>query len=194
MKKCTKCGECKPVSEFSKDPKGKYGLHSWCKECKRDYSKEYRKNNKEREKEYRKNNKERIKEYYESNKERIKEYGKKYHKNNYIRIWVNHTLYQHKKRGIMYSPTFKEDLLKKALEKPSCSICHRELEWYSTGKYKTTELSPTLDRINNDNYMDIDNVDIICHKCNTKKNSDTLEENLVWCKQFEEYANKKLRK
>ena len=33
MKTCSKCGESKPLSEFSSMPRCKDGLHSWCKAC-----------------------------------------------------------------------------------------------------------------------------------------------------------------
>jgi hypothetical protein len=34
MKKCTKCGEQKPLSEFTKKKQTKDGLDLWCKHCK----------------------------------------------------------------------------------------------------------------------------------------------------------------
>jgi hypothetical protein len=36
MKKCTKCGETKPLTEFYKQTHGKAGRHSYCKPCSRD--------------------------------------------------------------------------------------------------------------------------------------------------------------
>jgi hypothetical protein len=33
MKICSKCGEQKPLKEFSKDKRVKSGLKSWCKSC-----------------------------------------------------------------------------------------------------------------------------------------------------------------
>lgn len=43
-RKCTKCGEFHSVKEFNKDLKGKYGLRSSCKMCKRQADNErYRK-------------------------------------------------------------------------------------------------------------------------------------------------------
>lgn len=42
MKKCTKCGETKELSEFHNDLKQKDGLRSWCKECVRAYAAEHR--------------------------------------------------------------------------------------------------------------------------------------------------------
>lgn len=37
MKRCTKCGKDKKLSQFSKDKRLKSGCSSWCKACKRDY-------------------------------------------------------------------------------------------------------------------------------------------------------------
>ena len=37
FKLCSKCGELKPISEFSKDPGQKTGLACRCKDCKRQY-------------------------------------------------------------------------------------------------------------------------------------------------------------
>jgi len=90
MKKCSKCGEIKDESCFSKCKKAKDGLSYQCKECRKIYYKNnkinlakkkkiYRKNKKEeiakKQKIYRKNKKEEIakksKIYYENNKEEI---------------------------------------------------------------------------------------------------------------------------
>jgi hypothetical protein len=35
MKRCSKCGETKPVAAFGKDKSTKDGLALWCKDCKR---------------------------------------------------------------------------------------------------------------------------------------------------------------
>lgn len=40
-KACSKCGEMKPLSEFSKQTSAKDGRQSECKECARKYSREY---------------------------------------------------------------------------------------------------------------------------------------------------------
>lgn len=34
-KRCPKCGETKPITEFSKNSKTKDGLQPWCKHCKK---------------------------------------------------------------------------------------------------------------------------------------------------------------
>jgi hypothetical protein len=202
MKKCTKCGEWKLVSEFYKYKWSKDGLKSQCKMCDKKYYENNKEKIKEQQKEYRENNKEKIKEYYENNKEKIlkqkkdyyennKEKIKDYYENNYVRRWCTDTIRLHKNRGYIVNITIDE-LYNIVKDEPICEICGKELEWYSTGKGKPTNLSPSLDRIYNGNEINKDNISILCYKCNAKKHSDSIEENLVWCKQFIEYANKKL--
>lgn len=41
-KTCTKCGIKKSIEMFRKHPLGKYGVHSWCKDCEAEYKKENR--------------------------------------------------------------------------------------------------------------------------------------------------------
>lgn len=103
MKKCSKCGETKPLSDFEKDKSRKSGYRSECKLCRKNnpkrqkYLKEYRENNKDyfREKhaEYRERNREKLREqakqnrlnnpektreYYIKNKDRILKYSHEY--------------------------------------------------------------------------------------------------------------------
>ena len=42
FKKCTKCGEVKPLTLFSKDKTNKSGHHAWCKKCLRNGQHEWR--------------------------------------------------------------------------------------------------------------------------------------------------------
>lgn len=48
MKKCTKCQDSKPFSEFERRHENKNKYHSWCKDCRREYFREYNKKHKER--------------------------------------------------------------------------------------------------------------------------------------------------
>jgi len=63
-KRCSKCGEIKPLSGFNKNKTQKDGLQSYCKICRCLYDKEYRQNNRDallqQQKEYRQNNKDKI--------------------------------------------------------------------------------------------------------------------------------------
>lgn len=62
LKKCSKCGELKELSEFYKDGKG--GYRSECKVCKDEHSKQYREKNRDKElkktREYREKNRDRY--------------------------------------------------------------------------------------------------------------------------------------
>ena len=87
MKKvCNSCKIEKPLDDFHKDKKGKYGVSGDCKECRKEYVKKYRQKNKEQITEYRKKyyqeNKEYHKKYYKDNKEKLKETTKKYYQKN----------------------------------------------------------------------------------------------------------------
>ena len=82
MKKCNKCNTEKEFSLFSSDKRSKDGLRRECKECKKEYGKIYRANNKdkikERNKKFNDNNKEYFKNYAIKNEEALKEYSKEY--------------------------------------------------------------------------------------------------------------------
>jgi len=82
IKKCSKCGVEKSISEFYKDKRGKYGVRSQCKECLLQQQKEYDKEHKEERKEYDKEHKEERKKY-------TKEYNKQYHAKPEIKIKIN---------------------------------------------------------------------------------------------------------
>lgn len=68
---CCKCGGIKTVDNFNKNKSKKDGVYNICKECR----KEYNKNN--REKEY-----ERQRRYYENNKDRERKKRRQYYENN----------------------------------------------------------------------------------------------------------------
>jgi hypothetical protein len=75
MKKiCSLYQKEKPLDDFHKQKKGKYGVRGYCKECVKEYAKKYQQENKEKRKET-------TKKYRQENKEQIKEYQKKYNKN-----------------------------------------------------------------------------------------------------------------
>ncbi len=84
-KRCSKCGEVKPFSEFNKDKRAKDKLRSECKECR----KEYREKNSEYNKNWQKNNPEYFKNYHQKNKEQILKKQKKWWENNpeYMKEW-----------------------------------------------------------------------------------------------------------
>ena len=82
-KVCIECGENKNVSDF-------YVGKNQCKECRKEYDKKYREENKEKirdgMKKYYEENKEKFKKYREENKEKIREGKKKYREENKEKI------------------------------------------------------------------------------------------------------------
>lgn len=101
-KKCSKCGEEKPLSEFYKKKDRKYGVFSWCKKCSKERVKEWYYNNRakslEYHKEYREKNKDSIRQwqkgYKSENRERLKKYNQEYRKLNEDIIKKNRKLYR----------------------------------------------------------------------------------------------------
>lgn len=69
---CIICNIEKPSNMFMKNIKKRNGLDSYCKECRRQYKKNYDRKNKERInkyiKEWRLKNKEKVKKYYDNRK------------------------------------------------------------------------------------------------------------------------------
>ena len=104
-KKCSKCGEVKPINEFYKQKSHKDGLNSQCKCCRSQWAKlHYQKNseeiknrvsnwvdkNKEKVKIYKKEhyliNKESYQRNYEKNKPKYRERNKLYYQKNYDKL------------------------------------------------------------------------------------------------------------
>lgn len=86
---CSKCGEHKPITEFTKHKNSKHGVLNTCKLCRKEQAKEWRVNNPNYHKTYRLNNmdkfREKSKRYYNKNREEIlskREWGEK-EKSNY---------------------------------------------------------------------------------------------------------------
>ena len=86
MKTCSKCGETKPVVEFSRNRREKDGLQSWCKGCNRKYREANKQKIREDNREYRSaHRKELVKygaEWREIHRDEIMEYGRKYREAN----------------------------------------------------------------------------------------------------------------
>lgn len=76
---CNGCSETKPLTAFSKDKSRDDGLEYYCKVCKAEYRKEYRRSNKEK-------IALRAKIYREKNKEKERETGRLYRENNHEKI------------------------------------------------------------------------------------------------------------
>jgi len=170
---CSSCKKEKDVSEFYKDISKVNGYSSWCKECILISRKQYYENNKEQAKE---RNRE-----YDRKRYALKNYLRSFG-SGYKRSWCSSTLQQHRKKGHTVDITIAE-LYEKIKFCDTCNICGKQLKW-SSGKL--ADNSPSLDRINNGNIINANNIQIVCHQCNTMKNDELIE----WCKTVLMYASK----
>jgi hypothetical protein len=78
-KKCSKCGEVKSVSEFSKDKSRKDGSCNQCKSCVNQYYQDHKEERKQYNKQYYQDHREERKQYKQDHKEKIKQYDKQYY-------------------------------------------------------------------------------------------------------------------
>lgn len=100
-KRCTRCGETKPLEEFGRDRRKRDGRASRCRACQAEYLRAYRKANREaireRERAYREANREAIRErsreYYERNREAILEQQREHWKANREALLERHREY-----------------------------------------------------------------------------------------------------
>lgn len=85
-KGCSKCNKTLSIEEFPKSSTGKYGVHSWCKNCHHDYGilnrdkkldavRKYRQS-------HRKEESNRSKKFYQEHKKEKLEYAKRYRESN----------------------------------------------------------------------------------------------------------------
>lgn len=107
--------------------------------------------------------------------------GKKYNKKNPHKHWIRHTLHNHRKK---YKVNITiDELTKLAKETKKCIYCSRKLIFqYGKRGGKAEKDSPSLDRIDNENELNINNVQIICFECNDMKGRKTHEGLIKWCK------------
>lgn len=118
--------------------------------------------------------------YYNRNKSLLLLKRKENRNNNPIRERAQTIIDSHKRKGLKVIIT-KDELIS-LLEKTNvCSICGASLiKTYGHGKIKPNSLS--LDRINNEIELRIDNVQVVCYKCNTTKGTRTMNAFIDYCK------------
>ena len=175
---CTKCKKNLPFSEYSKQSKGKFGLHSRCRTCVKTYQKANKEKIAKSQKRYKQNNKEKIaeyqkeyqKEYYEANKERIAEYRKEYKQNNKALIYTN--IAKRKATKLQAKPSwyssYDENYFK--LLQRACKI----LENHTLSKYHVDHIVPLKsDRVCGLHIAE--NFQILTAKENISKSNKILE-------------------
>jgi len=96
-------------------------------------------------------------------------------------MWALNTLGGHRRKGfgIHISINNLESLAKKIIY---CLYCGMELDWTSGNKNNSPKLnSPSLDRINNEKELRMDNIRILCYGCNRTKGNKTHKDFIIFC-------------
>jgi len=159
IKICSSCNKELPLDAFEAHPRYKDGRRGQCRECRKlDH-----------------------KEYYKKHAESISirtTINKLVHPREY---WAYSTLHSHKSRGCTIEIN-RQDLIQLAYETDSCPICGSKLEWNSIGKNGSPiSNSPTLDRMNQEKVIKMNNIQIICSRCNVSKNARSMSEFKEYC-------------
>lgn len=154
---CSNCKKIKSREEFSACGRAASGVQDWCKSCVADYRKEYAKNNREK-------MSMRAFEWY----------------NKSPRGWANQAIGSHRRKGHVINITIDE-LYDYALDKKNCPICGVSLSWGKKNGHIRSH-SPSLDRINNEPELNINNIWIICARCNAAKGDMNMKDFVEYCK------------
>jgi len=100
-----------------------------------------------------------------------------------IRSWAVRTLINHRQKGYKILITIDE-LCEYAKLIDNCEYTDVPLNWFSKGKCSSN--SPSLDRIDNEKEIRLDNIRIVCHQMNTMKGSLSFKEYITHCKDMVE--------
>lgn len=156
-KKCKICGEIKPLELFTKRKTNLDGRDCNCKQCH---------NNKHRQS-------------YISNPSKYKTNRDRWQSENPKKVWCSSTICGHKKKFVVTVTT--SELYELVKNKTTCDICGCKLDW-SRGVKKHIRLnSPTLDRINNEQILTQQNIQILCSQCNVMKGNRPMNEFIAYC-------------
>lgn len=170
---CPVCGKDLPASKFRVCGRSRTGRYWMCEDC-QDYHKAI---NQGQDKNYFR--KLRIKVDPEYRKEQA-EIDRKSRIKNFTTPMLNAAKLRAKKKGLEFNLT-KEDLVIPEI----CPILEVPFVY---GTSKNYDYSPSLDRIDNSKGYTKDNVWIISNKANRMKNSSSLKELLIFCKNILRYS------
>lgn len=171
---CKKCGKELPLECFGKHKTTKDGLQPWCKECKKQYMKQYYVDNAETWKQYNAGRKEYMKQYRIDNAERLKQYNKQHYKQwystieGYARVIKNNNLKEDRKYGRCGKD---EDPLPSIEEYIELLL---QPDFYDGKQYHWSEMG--IDRIDNSKPHTIDNVVPCTTEHNVQRQKMSFEE------------------
>jgi len=154
-KQCKKCGEIKSITEFHKAKGCKYGVRNICKSCINARMKIYRAN------------------------PMVKQKNQQWSLDHPYRRWAISSISSHRYHRFIVNISIDE--LENLAEKTThCQYCGKLLNWDLQNKGRQLHDSPTLDRINNEPTLSLDNTKIICYFCNRAKMNLNFNEFIQW--------------
>lgn len=190
-KQCSKCGETKPLTEFYKNKRARYGVASSCKVCRKAYAAENKERIKAYKAKYQAENAERIKarkaKYYAENREKVKAQQAKYYAENKEEIKAKNAMYRAENRdkyraisqryrakkrdapGTFTEADWKEKLAYYGYRCRYCGIDKRETK---EGWLEADHAIP----LSRGGANFISNIVPACKSCNCSKGTKTLKE------------------
>ena len=107
-------------------------------------------------------------------------WAKKYRTERRRYAWSRDTLCDHRRHG--FQTEIKPlELEAYALTVDHCEICGEPLDWTPSSAIGPRTRSPTLDRVDNSDFLTFDNVMIVCHQCNRSKGDRSLVDFIDYC-------------
>ena len=182
FKRCSKCGQVKPIGDFNKCKMASDGLQCWCKQCKKYVNAAWYVKHKEKVAEYQA-------EWRNLNKEKIAEYQAEWynpqtHPLNWAKIIVNNYKKMDRERGFDPNQTISAEWFLQNIAYRTCAHCGLQ----AIGLIG-------CNRLDNTKGHTIDNVEPCCLKCNARENiRDQIARGLHWtCKHkkqsFSDFVN-----
>lgn len=195
-KVCSKCQKEKSVEKFHKSKRGKYGVGSWCNDCRSIYKREHYLKNEERliqEK----------KDYYYANKDILNAKKKIYRLNNKLKLYYIHRNYRQNNKEIGRKHC---QIRRVKLKKLKASFTVEEwlnaLEFfdykcaYCRDEHETLEQDHVVPLSKGGNYT-ANNIIPACRRCNSSKNAKEMsrwfKQQLFYDSKNEEYIIKYLK-
>lgn len=204
-KTCSKCNKEMSINCFPKSSTGKYGVHSWCKNCHREYGYSHKKERSEASKRYRENHPEKAREYvkraYENKKSEKLEYAKQYRTKNKevvltrTKKWIASNIKKYKEAQRSWVNNHKDKLVQYKQNR-------RFRIMGNGGKYSTDEWISLCKKFGNkciccgksnviltvDHIIPlvkggmntIDNLQPLCKSCNSKKGTKIIDFRAVY--------------
>ena len=182
FKRCSKCGQVKPIGDFYRNKRAKDGLMSYCKQCNKEYQAEWSTNHKENVKaknaKWRSKNPTYNAQYQQAHKDKIAEYQAEWynpqtHPLNWAKSIVNNYNKMDRERGFDPNQTISAEWFLQNIAYRPCAHCGLQ----AIGLIG-------CNRLDNTKGHTIDNVEPCCFKCNARENiRDQIARGLHWtCK------------